>query len=75
MRSLTSSSRFCAWSRSSTHATGVHHDEAVAVPESELHVVRDHERREAALRHERGGELHDRRGDLGVERRRVFVEK
>src|SRR5450759_3666548 len=56
-------------------AAAVHHDQTVAVAQGQLHVVRDHQRGEAALGDDRRRELHDRRRDLGVERGRVLVEE
>ena len=40
---------FCSCAEIEHDATGVHHDQPVAEAQRQLHVVRDHQRREAAL--------------------------
>ena len=54
---------------------GVHHNEAVAVGNGVLHVVRDHERREVVLLHDAVGQLQNLRRRARVERSRMLVEQ
>ena len=53
----------------------MHHHGAIAILHRLLHAVRDHERRELVLAHDRIGDMHDLFGRARIQRRRVLVEQ